>query len=90
MLSLLGHEPVHLCQPQQTVCLSKILTKLEDFEEFSIGSAQRGTQNKDMDKRQLVPANCPRHIILLAIDDNVLKEYCLAVKQQAIRSCCSV
>jgi hypothetical protein len=90
MLSLLGHELAHPCQPQWTVCLSEILTELEDFEEFSIGSARRGTRDKDMDKQRLVPADCPRNVILLAIDNNVLEEYCLAVKRQAIGSCCGI
>jgi hypothetical protein len=43
-----------------------------------------------MDKQQLVSADCPRCAILLAINDDVLKEYCLAVKWQAIGSSCSI
>jgi hypothetical protein len=55
------------------------LTELEDFEEFSIGSAQRGTWDKDTDKRRLVSANCPRCVEALAIDNDVLEKYGFAI-----------
>jgi hypothetical protein len=51
------------------------LTELEDFEEFSVGSAQRGTWDEDTDKRRLVPADCPRCVEALAVDDDVLEKY---------------
>jgi len=89
-LSIPWCEPAHTRQPQRTVCLSEILTELEYFEEFSIGSDRRHTRDEDPDKRGFVPTHCPRRIVSLAINDDVLKKYRLAVKRQAIGSCCGV
>jgi hypothetical protein len=61
--------------------LSEILRELEDFKEFSIGWARRGARYEDPDKRRFVPTNCPRCIIVLSIDDDVLEKDSFAIQR---------
>ena len=79
-----GFEPSHSGKPHREASFVKVLVELEKLKDFSIGVDRRWPQNEHMHKRRLVPANCPRCVVSLAIHDDILEKNRSALERLAV------
>ena len=83
-------EPTYPSQPQRCSTSTKVLIKLEDFENLPMCVDRSWPWNHDMNKGQFTPTYHARCIVLLPIHNNILKEGGIMVKRQTVGVDCPV